>query len=233
MRKRSDFWFLLFFVGPVVAYLGVLLAVALFVVTPSTLGWIGFGVVAVIGLLVGLVAAGLYPLTRTNAVRIHPRAGEPLRLLVVADAHCDNPALCRGVRRRIGGRAAEVVVVAPVLASPLHFLTDAEPNEHDDARARLNDVLGGLARLGIASRGVVGSDDPLQAIGDTLTGFPAAEVVLAAPAASRRHWLEQDLERKVRDVYRVHVSVLDLGDTDGAGEAAQPRPVPRLGEPVR
>ncbi len=209
MRKRPGFWFVLFFVGPVVAYLGVLLAIALFVVTPSALGWIGFGVVAMMGLLIGFAIAGLYPLTRTNAVRVHPRPGEPLRLLVVADRSCDNPTLCRGVERRIGGRGAEVVVVAPVLASPLHFLTDAERSEREDAKARLDEALAGLARAGIRARGVVGSDDPLQAIGDALTGFPASEVMLAAPAASRRHWLEHDLERKVRDVYGVPVSVLE------------------------
>jgi hypothetical protein len=233
MRKRADFWFLLFFVGPVLVYLGVLLAVAVFVVTPSTLGWIGFGVVAFIGLLIGLVAARLYPLTRTNAVRLQPRPGEPLRLLVVADVGCDNAALCRGVQRRIGGQAAEVVVVAPVLASPLHFLTDAEPSERDNAKARLNEALARLARLGIAARGVVGSDDPLQAIGDALTDFPAGEIMLAAPATSTRHWLEQDLERKVCDVYGVPLSVLDLEDDERAGEATKSRPLYPLGEPVR
>ncbi len=208
MRKESRL--LLFFVGPVVVYLGVLLAIALFVVTPSTLGWIGFAVVAAVGLLIGAAASRLYPLTRTNAVRIHPRHSDTSRLLVVADLHCDRAALCGAVQSHIAGRPGpvEVFVVAPVLASPLHFLTDAEPGERQDADARLQEALQGLTSVGIRARGAVGNDDPLQAIGDALAAFRAGEILLVAPETSRRRWLEHDLERHTRDVYGLRVSLV-------------------------
>lgn len=220
MRRESRV-LLLFFVGPVVAYLVALLAIALFVVTPSTLGWIGFGAAGAIGLLIGAAASRLYPLTRTNAVRVHPRPEDSSRLLVVADAHCDRAALCQAVQRYVAGRSVDVFVVAPMLPSPLHFLTDAESHERQDADARLQETLQGLTRAGIATRGAVGSDDPLQAIGDALAVFRAGEILLAAPEMRRRRWLEYDLERQARDVYGVHVSVVttDGGVAGVRGEA--------------
>ena len=207
MRTRP---YVVFFLGPVLAYLVVLLLIAVFVVEPTTLGWVGFGVAAAVGLLIGGAASFLYPRSRTNALRPHPEAGGPLRLLVVADTHCEGTALCGAVQRALAGRAGEVLVIAPVMASPLHFLTNAEDAESEDARVRLTEALQGLAALGIAAQGTLGSDDPLEAIGDALAGFPANEILLAAPEQGRRNWLERDLERKARDTYGVHVSTVIL-----------------------
>lgn len=210
MRKRP---LLYFFVGPVVAYLLLLLVVAVFVAHPSRLGWIGFGIVAAVGLAVGLSASVLYSRSRTNARRLQLHEDAPFRLLLVADTDCDRTALCRAVQRTIAGRPAEVLVVAPVLASPIHFLTDDEEREREDARARLTDVLQGLSRLGVEAQGTLGSDDPLQAIGDALAGFRAGEILLALPDQGRRSWLERDLERKARDAFGVHVSGAELTAT--------------------
>lgn len=211
MRARP---YAVFFVAPVLAYLAVLLLVGVFVVEPSTLGWVGFGVVAAIGLLVGAVASYLYPRSRTNAVRIHPSIGGRTRLLVVADSRCNRGELGRVVQRSLAGRPAEVLVLVPVLASPLHFLTDAEEGEREEARTRLAEVVRGLQRLGIESRGMVGGDDPLQAIGDALADFPANEILFVAPERARRSWLERDLERKARDAFGIHVSSVALDATD-------------------
>ena len=218
MRARP---YLVFFLAPVFVYLIVLLLVAVFVVESSTLGWVGFAVAAVIGLLVGAVASFLYPRSRANAPRLNPRPDGLFRLLVVADAHCNGSALCQAVQQKVAGRPAEVLVLAPVLASPLHFLTDAEEAEREDARVRLTEALQGLARLGVEARGTLGSDDPLQAIGDALAGFPAGEILLAAPKR-KRSWLEHDLERKARDTYGVHVSSLTLArETTATASSAE------------
>jgi hypothetical protein len=205
MRARP---YLVFFVVPVLAYLAVVFLVGVFVAKPTTLGWIGFGVAAAVGLLIGAVASSLYPRSRANAARVHPRLGERLGLLVVADGRCDSAELCRAVQRSLAGRPGEVLVLAPVLASPLHFLTDDEEGEREDARARLTETVLGLERLGIESHGMLGGDDPLQAIGDALAGFAASEILLVAP--DRRSWLEHDLERKARDAFGVHVSTVTL-----------------------
>lgn len=214
MHSKSYLWWIL---APAVGYVTVLLLVAAFVVKPPALGWIGFGVAATIGLAIAGIAAVLFPHTRANAVRVHPRFGGRFRLLVVADAHCPSASLCNAVSDSLAGRAADVLVVAPVLASPLHFLAEDEERERDDARVRLSEALHGLAQLGIEARGRVGADDPLQAVGDALAGFPANEILLVAPEERQAIWVEHGLDRKARDLFGVHVSSLTV---DGAGTAA-------------
>jgi hypothetical protein len=183
-----------------------------FVTEPPTLGWIGFGVAAAVGLAIAGVASYLYPRSRANAHRLHPHLDGLFRLLVVADVRCDGAALCDAVQHSVAGRVSDVLVVAPVLASPLHFLTDAEDGDRADADLRLTEATDALGRLGITARGTIGSDDPLQAIGDALAGFPASEILLAAAASTQRNWLDFDLERKARDAYGVHVASVTLAD---------------------
>lgn len=207
MRERP---YLVLFLAPVLVYLAVLLLVAVVVAKPSPLGWLGFGVAAAIGMLVAAAASVLYPRSRANAPRLHPHPDEVFRLLVVADTQADGTRLSQAVEHAVGGRPAQVVVLSPVLPSPLHFLTDAERAEEEDARTRLGESLRELERLGIPVRGVPGGDEPLQAIGDALSGFPADEVLLAVAEPGRRTWLEHDLERTVRDIYGVHVSTLTV-----------------------
>jgi len=207
MRERP---YLVFFLFPVVAYLTLLFVVAAVVVQPSSLGWAGFGVAATVGLAIGAGVSRLFPRSRTNPPALRAPADGRLRLLVVDDLHCDAAALCRAVEHAVAGRPAEVYVVAPVLASPLHFLADDEHAEIEDARARLTEALQGLERLGIPAHGSVGADDPLQAVGDVLAAYPAGEVLLAAPEEGRRNWLEHDLERRVREAYGLHVASLEL-----------------------
>lgn len=220
MRGRPYLWLIF---APVLAYLGVLLVVAL-LVHPTTLGWIGFGVAAAVALLIGGLAAVLYPRTRVNAVRTHPRPDDAFRLLVIADTEYAGPAFDRSVARAVTGRAAEVLVVAPVLTSTLHFVTDAEESEREAARARLTEALQRLASVGVVARGILGDDDPLQAIGDALAGFPASEILLVAPERGQRGWLDQDLEARARDTFGIHVSTATIA-TDG-GRKVSPAVVP-------
>lgn len=199
-----------FFVGPILLFLALLFVVALFVVQPPPLAWIGLGVVAVIALGIAATASALYSRSRTNGPRLHPHAGDRYRLLVLADTHCDVTIVCDGVKRAVRDRAAEVLIVAPVLPSPLHFLTNAEESEIEDARVRLMEALQASARVGVEARGMLGGDDPLQAIGDALGNFHANEILLVVPEHDSRSWLEDGLERKARDTYGVPVSSVAL-----------------------
>ena len=217
MRSRS---YVVWIFAPVLVYLAVLLLVAALVVKPPALGWIGFGVAGTIGLAIAGLASILFPRTRVNAERRHPRRDGLLRLLVVADAHCDRAALCAAVQHAAGVRPLEVFVVAPVLARPAHFLADAEEREREDAQVRLAEALRALTQLGIEARGLVGTDDPLQAIGDGLAAFAADEILLVPSAGARRPWLEQGLERRARDTFGVHVSTGDGAAATAARPAA-------------
>jgi hypothetical protein len=214
MRSKP---YVVLIVAPVVAYLAALVLVAALVVRPSTLGWVGLGVVSAGTLLAAGLVVFLFPRMRAYGARLHPRVGDTVRLLVVTDAHCDSRPISEAVRRRVAGRTAEVLVVAPVLVSPLHFLAGDEHREAEDARVRLTDALQALGHLGIDARGVVGADDPLQAIADALAGFPADEVVLVA-SPGHRFWLEQGIERRARDLYGVHVSTVIAETETKVGE---------------
>jgi hypothetical protein len=181
----------------------------------STLGWIGLLVVATVALAIAAAAAILYPRTRANARRVHPAVGGPQRLLVLVNAGRPSADLCAAVKRRVAA-GGEVFVVAPVLASPLHFLTEDEDGEHELARANLMGTLNAFARAGVRARGTVGSDDPLQAIGDALTDFTATEIVVLGRPAEERSWLDRDLERRARDVYGLPVTRLAEDDVVAA-----------------
>ena len=80
---------------------------------------------------------------------------------------------------------AGVLVVAPALNSRLrHWLSD-----EDAARRRAEEPVAAfierLERSGIHAEGRVGDADPLLAIADALSTFPADEIVIAAGDANR------------------------------------------------
>ncbi len=189
-------------------YFALMVGLAAFVLHPPLLGWIGLAVAASIATLaVGLGLAFLSRM-RTNAPRLHPRSGAVHRLLVVADVDVEPDEIGSAVRLRTVGRRADVRVVAPVVASTLHVLSADEEHETFDATQRLRSTIGALAAAGITASGVVGTDDPLQAVGDVLSEFPADEILLIARLQSRRLWLDQDFERRARDLFGVPVSTV-------------------------
>jgi hypothetical protein len=194
--------------APAFVYLAVLLLLGLFVVHPPTLGWIGLGVVATIVVIVAMAASRLLSRARVNAVRLHPHPGSVYRLLLVVERTPLRWQLRAGVHVRVDGRQHEVLAVAPVSVSPLHFVTQDEGENRALAERRLARTLELLHELGVSAEGVVGADDPLQAVGDALARFPADEILIVDGADSRRGWLERGFEQKLRDLFGVHTSRL-------------------------
>lgn len=205
MARRSPRMIVL---APIVVYLAAMALLAVFVLHPPTLGWIGLAALAVAALAVGLLAVALLPRLGENAVRVHPRTGELFRLLIVADTEVEPSELVLATRLRLIGRRAEVRVVCPLMATPLHFLAGDEGREQTAADRRLCRALEALAAAGIESQGSVGTDDPVQAAADLLPAFPADEILFVGPLAPSRGWLEQDFERRARDLLGVPVSTV-------------------------
>jgi hypothetical protein len=77
----------------------------------------------------------------------------------------------------------EALVVAPVLGSRLSHWTD-DDRGRAEAEQHLENTVRSLAEVGIGARGVIGSDDPIEAADDALREFPADELMFAA---TRRH----------------------------------------------
>ena len=98
---------------------------------------------------------------------------------------------------------ADVLVVAPALNSRLrHWVSD-----EDAARRRAEDRVAAfverLERRGIHAQGRVGDADPLLAIADALSTFPADEIVIAAGDASR---LVERLAARARERFALPTS---------------------------
>jgi hypothetical protein len=194
--------------GPVVIYLMVMFGLALFVVHPPTLGWIGLAVVSAVTLLAGSAALLAIPRLRSSGPRLHPRSGLVYRLLIVTDAEVEPDELSTAVRLRVLGRRAEVRIVTPIIAMPLHYFAADEDDEGRQAAVRLQESLRALVEADVHAEGVVGTDDPLQAVADVLAGFPADEILLVGSLPSRRNWLDRDFERQARDRFGVPVSTV-------------------------
>ena len=178
-------------------------------VEPPLLGWIGFAVVAAVGAGLIFAAFTLFPRTRANIAAPAddaPSAG----VLVLVDSTCAPAQLCATIAGRVHGRDAAVHVVAPVLPEPISYFTSDEDRDRADAQRRLDETLDALRAAGVAATGSVGTDDPLQAIGDALTTFPAHELVIVTGIESR--WLEEDLLARARPFF-AHVEQSTLGST--------------------
>jgi hypothetical protein len=114
------------------------------------------------------------------------------RILIVANESAEGSVLLEAIRELVRSSEAEVLVVAPERNSLLGRLT-LDDRALGATQARLRRCLDVLDRAGIEANGVVGDADALRAIADALHGFPADELVIAAYAETRSHWLGRQL----------------------------------------
>jgi hypothetical protein len=186
----------------------VLLAYALllaFAIDPPMLSWVGFGIAAVIVLGLGALAPLAFERTRVSARRAADAVDQEKRLLVIADSHCSERAVCAAILARLGGAVA-VHLVVPVRVSHLHFLTNDEYDEQREAEESMRISVGLLQRRGVSSTGSVGSDKPLESMTDSLASFPATQLLLVTPPDEESYWLEGDLLAKARALTRIPVT---------------------------
>jgi hypothetical protein len=175
-------------------------------------------------------------------------SGEGRRVLIVAAEAAVGQPLMNLVREHAGERPRSVLVVAPALAgSPFkHAMGDVD-SAIATANARLDESLHDLREEGLDVRGTVGDSDPIIAIDDALSQFPADEILLVTHPDDEATWLEDDLFERAKQKFQpeiVHVALARHGneaevedvETQGAGEAspadaevsAQSRNMPKL-----
>ena len=100
---------------------------------------------------------------------------------------------------------AKVLVVAPALNSWLRrWLSDEDPARRR-AEWRLAAVVGQLRRTVAHIEGRVGDADPMQAIADALTIFPADEIVISAQPERSAEQVD-DLVSRLRDRFALPLS---------------------------
>ncbi len=133
----------------------------------------------------------------------HP---SPTHLLVVANRTCPCPGLAEEIAPRSPG--GDVLVVSPALNRRLrHWVSDVDA-AITAARERLAVTLGLLADVGIRARGEIGDADPLLAIEDALTRFPAGQLLISTYPAPHSNWLEKDLVRRAEQQFELPVTHL-------------------------
>jgi hypothetical protein len=180
------------------------LATALLLEPPS-LGWIGFAVLSLIVLAIGLAATLAVPRLRLSPPAPAVAEDGARRLLVVADAFCGPLGLSEAICAQDPDDVA-VHVIVPVRVSRLHFLTEDESRERRQAEVSLAGTLSLLHECGVVATGAVGDDKPLESMADALGRFAATEVLLAIPPEQESYWLERELVTKARALAPVEVS---------------------------
>lgn len=190
------------------------------VIKPPPLGWIGFAILSTIILGLAALAPLAFERTRVSALRPANPVDRQTRILVVADSHSNESALCKEILARVG-EVALVHVVVPVRVSHVHFLTDDENEERRYARQTLLRTIALLRVLGIAATGSVGSDKPLESMTDALGSFPATCVLLAMPPEGESYWLERGLPAKARRLTRIPVTQIVVPSTAPRAELSR------------
>jgi hypothetical protein len=105
-----------------------------------------------------------------------------------------------------------VLVVTPALNTRIRHWTSDEDTARAAAQIRLDESLASLSNDGIDARGVVGDDDPLQAIEDSLRMFPADEIVVSTHPPGRSNWLEHGIVERAGERFDLPIThvVVDL-----------------------
>jgi hypothetical protein len=176
-----------------------------FVIHPPPLGWVGFAIVSLIVLGLGALAPLAFERTRVSPLRPAANGDARKRLLVIADSRCSETALCDEILARLHCHVA-VHLVVPVRVSHLHFLTDDEFKERQDAERSMSTSIGLLQKRVVSTTGSVGTDKPLESMTDALGVFPATDVLLATPPEEESYWLERGLLEKARALTAVPVT---------------------------
>jgi hypothetical protein len=127
---------------------------ALTVVLPP-IAWVGFGIVSMILLGLGVAATLAVPRMRVSPPMPAAAVDEERRLLVIADPYCNELALCDAILAHLEGAVAAHLVV-PVRVSHLHFLADDEMDERRDAEQSSLISVGLLQTRGIPATSSTG-----------------------------------------------------------------------------
>ena len=223
-------------VALIFASLAALLAIAglvtAVVIDPPALGWIGFAIASAVAIGLSAAATVLVPRMRVSAPRPAVAGDADRRLLVVADASCDEDTLCNETQERLDGRVA-VHLVVPVRVSHLHFLANDEAEERRDAEETMRITVALLQRRGISTTGNVGSDKPLESMIDALGAFPATHVLLATPPEEETYWLERDLLAKAQALTRLPVTQATVASGQPPSSTDRQRHLRQPNDPAR
>jgi hypothetical protein len=190
--------------------------VTAFAIDPPAPGWVGFAIASALVVVLSAAATLVIPRMRVSPQRPALAVDPDRRLLVVADAHCNETALFDAIQARLDGAVA-VHLVVPIRVSHLRFLANDESEERRVAQRTMSIAVRLLRRRGIPARGSIGTDKPLESMTDALGAFPATAVLLATPPEQDSYWLERDLLVKARALTELPVTQVIVAPTQPTG----------------
>jgi hypothetical protein len=135
------------------------------------------------------------------------------RLLVVATVPVERDVLRDRVHEH-AGEDAEVRIVAPASdLSPLQWLATDEDEAREEAAEIAEEAERAVQPEARVVETEVGDTDPVQAIEDALSQFPADEVLVVTRPGDKAGWLEEDAAAEASERFGIPVThlVLDPG----------------------
>jgi hypothetical protein len=187
------------------------LAAAVVIGASVLIGWLAAPVAGLVLFAAATVLAALSrlclalrdrPASLRRAMSEADRAGRHggHHVLVVANEALAGAELS-GLILEHGREHVEVDVLAPVLASPLHYAVSDIDRELAEARTRLERSLAWAHEHKIVARGEVGDPNPTTALEDELRTFGADEVIVVTHRRDRETWQERgELARLRREL---------------------------------
>jgi len=156
-----------------------LLVAAIVVPIAVSFLWVGPAVGLPIGSLVAFAIVMVAVRQRPRgAISPAPGGTAAQRILVVAGAPIEDPAVLEEIADLVGSASSRVLVLAPAEIGFLDRWASDVETARSDAQRRLVVSVAALAAAGVEAEARVGDEDLVQAVEDQLGSFPATEVVL-------------------------------------------------------
>ena len=140
-------------------------------------------------------------------------------VLVVANEALAGAELAELILQQ-GREHVQVDVLAPVLASPVHYAVSDIDGELAEARTRLERSLAWEREHNIEAHGAVGDPNPTTAIEDELRAFGADEVIVVTHPRDRETWQERGELARLRRELDVPVTHVVVRNYRGKQQAA-------------
>jgi hypothetical protein len=135
---------------------------------------------------------------------------EQSKLLIAAGEAATSPeALPFGVRELIDA-AEEILVLTPSLPTRFEWLASATDKAREQADERLQAVLGQLDTIGTEATGVIGSDDPIEALADAIRSFDPDHLLIAIRSGGTAGWQERGLLDRIQERFAVPMTVFSV-----------------------
>jgi len=122
------------------------------------------------------------------------------------------PPLVRGLI----DAASNVLVITPILPGGLQWLVSDTDRARHEADERLGTVLGHIEAMDVRVEGRVGDETPLTAFDDAVHEFRPDHIVIALRSAEHAGWQERGLLDKVRERFRLPITVFEIGVPGGS-----------------